>query len=93
MNTIENLDKLIDSGIVSFKMRGRMKRPEYVAIIVKNYRKALDLGINSITKEDKEDILQIFNRDFTKVRCLRILVEILSPMIDLIIEELLVKNY
>lgn len=66
LNTIENLDKLIDSGIVSFKIEGRMKRPEYVAIIVKNYRKALDLGINSITKEDKEDILQIFNRDFTK---------------------------
>ncbi|WP_236910776.1 DUF3656 domain-containing U32 family peptidase [Clostridium sp. Cult1] len=66
LNTIEYLDTIINSGIVSLKIEGRMKRPEYVATIVKNYRKALDLGINCITKEEKDDILQIFNRDFTK---------------------------
>ena len=43
-----------------------MKNPEYVATIVNNYRKALDLGSDKITSEDKEDILQIFNRGFTK---------------------------
>lgn len=66
LNTIEYLDTIINSGIISLKIEGRMKRPEYVATIVKNYRKALDFGINSITGEDKDDILQIFNRDFTK---------------------------
>lgn len=66
LNTIEYLDTIVNSGIASLKIEGRMKRPEYVATIVKNYRKALDLGVKAITEEDKNDILQIFNRDFTK---------------------------
>lgn len=66
LNTIENLNKIIDSGVSSLKIEGRMKRPEYVSIIVNKYRKALDLGVDSITNEDKKEILQIFNRDFTK---------------------------
>lgn len=65
LNTIDVLDKVIDSGITSLKIEGRMKRPEYTAIIVKNYRKALDLGVNSITARDKKDIFDIFNRGFT----------------------------
>lgn len=66
LNTLENLDILKESGIISLKIEGRMKRPEYVATIVKNYRKALDKSINSITNDDKKDIEQIFNRGFTK---------------------------
>ena len=66
LNTIDNLNKLINSGISSLKIEGRMKRPEYVAIVVNKYRKALDYGVDSITKEDKKELLQIFNRGFTK---------------------------
>ena len=66
LNTIEYIDDITNSGIISLKIEGRMKRPEYVATIVKNYRKALDFGPESISPENKEDILQIFNRDFTK---------------------------
>lgn len=66
LNTIEDLDKIIDAGIVSLKIEGRMKRPEYVATIVKSYRKAIDSGKNSLSNKDKEDVEQIFNRQFTK---------------------------
>lgn len=70
LNTIDNLDKIINSGIVSLKIEGRMKRPEYVATIVKNYKKALTNSISNNTKDvsqkDKKDIKQIFNRGFTK---------------------------
>src|SRR5699024_5891901 len=66
LNTIKDLDKLIDSGISSLKIEGRMKRPEYVATIVSKYRKVLDYGVESITKEDRNRMLQIFNRGFTK---------------------------
>lgn len=66
LNTLEHLDEIIDSGVTSLKIEGRMKRPEYVATIVKNYRKALDKGKESISNEDKKDISQIFNRQFTK---------------------------
>lgn len=66
LNTLEHLDEIIESGVTSLKIEGRMKRPEYVATIVKNYRKALDRGKDSITKTDKKDVSQIFNREFTK---------------------------
>ena len=66
LNTIDYVGDIIDSGIISLKIEGRMKSPEYVATIVKNYRKALDFGSEKITDRDREDILQIFNRGFTK---------------------------
>lgn len=66
LNTIDHIEELIKQGVVSFKIEGRMKSPEYVATIVKNYRKAIDQGSNRIRPEDREDILQIFNRGFTK---------------------------
>ena len=40
--TIEKVPKLIDAGIKSFKIEGRMKRPEYVGEVVKAYRQAID---------------------------------------------------
>lgn len=68
--TLENIGELIEAGITSFKIEGRMKRPEYVAIIVKEYRKA----INNYFQQDKNlntskaiaDMKQMFNRGFTK---------------------------
>ena len=66
LNTLEHIKEIIDGGIVSLKIEGRMKRPEYVATVVKTYRKALDLGSEYITPEDKADVKQIFNREFTK---------------------------
>ena len=66
LNTIDYIEDIVGSGIVSLKIEGRMKRPEYVATIVKNYRNALDFGPGKISDMDQRDILQIFNRGFTK---------------------------
>lgn len=66
LNTLENIKEILDAGVISLKIEGRMKRPEYVATVVKNYRKALDQGSENISYEDKRDLAQIFNRDFTK---------------------------
>lgn len=70
LNTIENIDKLIDAGVDSFKIEGRMKKPEYVAIVVNKYRKAIDYHLKkveeNITETDKENIKKVFNRGFTK---------------------------
>lgn len=41
--TIEYLPKLIEAGIDSFKIEGRMKRPEYAAGVTAIYRKYIDL--------------------------------------------------
>lgn len=43
MCMIEHLQELIDAGVTSFKIEGRMKSPYYVATITNAYRRALDL--------------------------------------------------
>lgn len=43
MCTIEMLPQLIEAGIDSFKIEGRMKRPEYAAGVTALYRKYIDL--------------------------------------------------
>lgn len=68
MNTLEILPQLIEAGVVSYKIEGRMKRPEYVAVVVDAYRRAIDsykAGNYNVPKEDLANIEQIFNRDFT----------------------------
>ena len=40
--TIEKVPKLIDAGIKSFKIEGRMKTALYVATVARTYRKAID---------------------------------------------------
>lgn len=66
LNSLEYIEEIINSGIMSLKIEGRMKRPEYVATVVNSYRKTLDLGSKNLTLEDKKDVEQIFNRGFTK---------------------------
>jgi len=64
--TIENIKDIIKSGTTSLKVEGRMKRPEYVAGTVKNYRGAIDKEIknqkyNAIA--GTRTLLQLFNRE------------------------------
>ena len=42
LNTLSHIGELIDAGVYSFKIEGRMKRPEYVALMTACYRKAID---------------------------------------------------
>jgi putative protease len=68
LNTISHVDELIEAGIDSFKIEGRMKRPEYVASVVRAYRKAIDnyyLKQNENMSSYIQDMKQMFNRDFT----------------------------
>lgn len=43
LNMIKHVDELVENGVTSFKIEGRMKSPYYVASVVNAYRKALDL--------------------------------------------------
>lgn len=60
----ENIQGLKDAGIASLKIEGRLKRPEYVAVVTKIYRKLLDEPDNTsqITNADQQALEQIFNR-------------------------------
>lgn len=57
---IEHIDELILAGVDSFKIEGRLKSPEYVASVVKTYRKMLDCHI--VSKNDIINMKKTFNR-------------------------------
>ena len=63
--TIDIIPDLIAVGIDSFKIEGRAKRSEYVAITTSIYRKAIDFALenkNIETEKYKESLIKIFNR-------------------------------
>ena len=65
--TIEDIGKLIDIGVDSFKIEGRMKSPSYVYLVTKLYREAIDSYINNKeVKIDLTELKKIFNREYTK---------------------------
>lgn len=63
---LEFLPKLIDAGVMCFKIEGRMKTPEYVATVTRIYRKYIDLALSDkpyvIDEKDVKDLMQVFNR-------------------------------
>lgn len=68
--TLELVPRLIEAGVNAFKIEGRMRRPEYVAVVTRAYRRAIDRFLENprdfaVDPEDVRDIAQIFNRDFT----------------------------
>lgn len=52
LNLLCYLKDLMDIGVASFKIEGRMKSPYYVATVVNAYRRAID-SINNGTFDDK----------------------------------------
>lgn len=63
LKTIEFLDKIIDAGVTSFKIEGRMKSPYYVATVTNAYRKAIDHSAPLELLED--EILSASHREFS----------------------------
>ena len=62
----DELKALAEAGVYSFKIEGRLKRPEYVAVVTRAYRNALN-GIleGRFTRADereRESLTQIFSR-------------------------------
>ncbi|MDF1823028.1 MAG: U32 family peptidase [Verrucomicrobiales bacterium] len=63
---IDQIPELIRLGVVSFKIEGRLKTPEYVAAVTRAYRKAIDAaqaGENDVsTPEDHYELEMAFSR-------------------------------
>ncbi|WP_438493113.1 DUF3656 domain-containing U32 family peptidase [Paenibacillus sp. IHBB 3054] len=66
---IDLMPELIEAGVTSFKIEGRLKTPEYVANVVSKYRKAIDRYFDGnwspTSKEDIRELQQSFSRGFT----------------------------
>jgi len=64
-----DLDKVVDAGVASLKIEGRMRSPEYVSVVTSIYRKALDAISEGEWKpscEDEKNLALAFNRGFTR---------------------------
>jgi putative protease len=63
------IDPLIDAGVISFKIEGRLKGGPYVAATTQTYRKAIDAklagGEFHLPRRDELDLAQTFSRGFT----------------------------
>ena len=70
LNILNHIGELIEIGVDSLKIEGRMKRPEYVYLVTSIYRKAIDnykkYKETKITQEDIKNLKKLFNREFTK---------------------------
>ena len=67
--TIDMLDELVDAGVASLKIEGRMKSPEYVFAVVGVYRAVLNrmlAGEGSASPQEKRLLEEVFSRGFTE---------------------------
>jgi putative protease len=67
--TLDFLDQVIDSGIRVLKIEGRGRAPEYVATVIKTYRKAIDSYYEGTFSKEKtavwmEALNTVYNRGF-----------------------------
>lgn len=64
----DQVKALSDAGVASLKVEGRLKRPEYVAVVTRAYRDALDALAEGCFKpageSEKEAMSQVFSRTF-----------------------------
>lgn len=66
--TLEILPEIIETGVYSLKIEGRMKKPEYVASVVAIYRKYIDRYLKNgkknykVIQEDIDTLKDIYNR-------------------------------
>jgi putative protease len=68
---IKLIPQLADAGVTALKIEGRMKAPEYVAIVVNAYRRAIDRYYEDpsnfkISDEDISELREVFSRGFSE---------------------------
>lgn len=64
--TIEHLPEILDHGVDSLKIEGRMKGPRYVGEVTRIYRKYVDLYLSGkpyqVEPQDMKILMEVFNR-------------------------------
>ena len=69
MFLLEDIPSLIEAGVSSLKIEGRLKSPSYVGFVTSIYRKAIDAYYEgkkfNLSKDEYNNLLSVFNRGFT----------------------------
>ena len=60
---VDLIPEMVKAGVVSFKIEGRLKSPDYVAAVTRVYRKALDEV--EVTEHDRYTLEMMFSRGLT----------------------------
>ncbi|MEE8835411.1 MAG: U32 family peptidase [Eubacteriales bacterium] len=78
---VDLLPEMMEAGVMSFKIEGRMKKPEYTAGVVSVYRRYMDSAMKllqegrtenyRVSPEDRQKLMDLFNRDGFSTGCLR----------------------
>jgi len=67
--TIDKVPELIENGITSFKIEGRMKSPEYVGYVTRIYRNKIDEYYDkkkiSVRDDEIDNLKKLYNRELT----------------------------
>ena len=70
LNLIDHLPELIEAGVSSLKIEGRMKRKEYVYLVTRTFREAIDAYYQGkpyhLSDERRHQLELLFNRGFTR---------------------------
>ena len=63
---IDQVPEVIRLGVVSFKIEGRLKTPEYVAAVTRAYRHAIDAALSGhdqvAGEEERYELEMVFSR-------------------------------
>ena len=63
LNMIENIKEMIDLGVTTFKVEGRMRSIYYISTVILCYRRIIDKILNdTLTEEDKKYYLKVLNK-------------------------------
>jgi putative protease len=63
LNMVSNIKEMINVGVNSFKVEGRMRSVYYIATVIYTYRRLIDRVLNNtLTKEYSDYSLKILNR-------------------------------
>lgn len=69
LNIIDELPRLLDAGVASLKIEGRMKRSEYVYLVTKTFREAIEAYYAhkpyKLTLQRKQELAFMFHRGFS----------------------------
>ena len=64
----DQIAELVDAGVSCFKIEGRLKGPEYVALTTRTYRQAVDLAwegrASRLSDRELHDLQMVFSRGF-----------------------------
>ena len=63
LNCLDFIDQLMDAGVTSFKLEGRMKSPFYVATVTNAYRRRIDGILAGQDMQAQKELREILQRE------------------------------